>query len=283
MGPTFPVSILREGIAHTSHFLAKPNDTRSEDHFKTLQLFDDSKEEWARGKGHLFAATGVQACYFYCDAFEVQGFSVHAAHLSYLTNFLAKATGNVSFKLSPNMTYVSDANGNVLGWTRETKPHGKFGYYSMKMDKFVLAVDRAEILAALKYTRKELDSKRDRIRLRWDNESKALRFDVSEANAKATSFPVAARVIESEDRAFTTHADINQFIEMFEGVKSNDVELRIALIPVEGGKEKAMFRTIDKFLLDSEGKVVVGGNPDAEQKPDGTYRCKVTRFMPSKE
>lgn len=280
----FPVAVLREGITQCSKFLAKPQDAKAEENFKTLQIFDDTKEEWAKGKGHMFAANAVQACYFYCDAFESAGFAIHSQNLSYLTGFLSKGGGEVTFHTGQNMTFVTNDQGHVLGWTHHSKTHGKFSYYALKMDKFVLLVSRTAILNALKYTRSELEAKRDKIRLRWTNTDKTLRFEVAESNSKVQSFPVPCTIVQSEDRDFAINVNIDHLIDLFEGVKSNDAELRICIIPADERrpKETAMFRTLDDFLLDKDGKVLIA-DPNAEKKPEGSYRCKVTRFMPSKE
>jgi hypothetical protein len=43
-----------------------------------------------------------------------------------------------------------------------------------------------------------------------------------------------------------------------------------------------MFRTVDEFWLDGEGKVVGGSGVEEGKEPEGAFRCKVTRFMPDK-
>lgn len=282
---SYPVAVLREGFAQMHSFLADTKDQKTEDQFKTLQLFDDSKEEWAKGQGTLYAANSVQAGYFHSDAFDgLKGFAVHGQHLPQLGAFLAKATGEVKFKNGQNMTFVEDASGKVLGWTHHTKMHGKYSYYSPKADKFVLVVSKSAMLNALKYTRSEMDAKRDKIRLQWTNVDKTLRFEVVEGNAKATSFPVPCTIVESQDNDFAMNVNINHLISLFSGVKGNEAEFRIAFLPPDAAhpKGRGMFRTIDEFLLDTTGKVVIA-DPSAEKKPDGTFRCTVTRFMPSKE
>jgi hypothetical protein len=282
---SYPVAVLREGFAQMYPFLAGTKDQKSEDHFKTLQLFDNSKEEWAKGASTLYAANSVQAGYFESDAFEgLKGFAVHGQHLSQLGSFLAKATGVVTFKNGQNMTFVEDESGKAFGWTHHTKMHSKYSYYSFKADKYVLAVPRSEMLNALKYTRSEMDAKRDKIKLSWSNSDKTLRFEVVESNSKARSFPVTCAVVETQPEDFALNVNIDHLISLFSGVKGNEAVFRVALLPADPAhpKGRGMFRTIDEFFLDAAGKVVIADTA-ADKKPEGTFRCKVTRFMPSKE
>lgn len=276
---TYPVSILRQGIGQTQKHV---DDANAEDNFKTLQLFDDSNEEWAKGKGTIYASNSVESCYFYSDAFDGKGFAIHAAHIKSLQSFLGKASGQVEFRTGSNMTFASDSNGNTFGWIHHTKNHSKYSTYSKKKDQYVIDVVKNVMLNALQYTKGEMGaSKRDKIKLHWKDNS--LFFEVAESASKAKSFPVPSARVKASAEDFSIAVNINHLIRLFEGVVGNEVELRLCYVPGDPDKNikpYVLFRTIDAFLLDADGKVVPG-DPDAETKPDGTYRCKVTRFCPS--
>jgi len=290
---TFPVGILREGLSMAKPFLAKPNDTRSSaEHFKTIQLFDASRKEWERGSGNLFAANGVHAFWFYCEAFKDKGFSVHTQHLGFLTSFLSKCSGEVTLRTGENMTFATDAKGNVLGWAHHTAAHGKYSYYTLSLDKIVLALPKNLTVDALRFIRSELGPKEDKINLvvneYRDAETSGKRqatmfFRIAETKGKVRSFPIPAAVVEgSEEREISFNVNIDRLIELVDSVKGIDVQLRVAIVPADEKrpKESAMFRTVDEFLMDSSGKVV--GDLSAK-KPDGAYECRVTRYMPSKD
>ncbi len=275
----FPSGLLREAIQLARPFLAKPNDTRVGDEFKGLLLFDASKPDWARGDGHLFTSNAVQAFFFHCEAFAGKGFEIHGVHLPALIAFLAKSEGPIGIRRGDNYLFASNSQGHVLGWPRHSKTHGKFSYYPLKTDKYVLAVSKAVLVNALKYTRTELDAKRDKIKIDFDPAAKSLTFGVSEGTSKARSFPVPVRPLTTQDAGFSLSANIDHLMDLVEGVKGNEVELRIAIIEADPAKKVlkdiAMFRTVDEFQMTPEGRVVV--------ETEGTYKCKVTRFVPSKD
>lgn len=281
---TFPVSVLRTSMSMSRNFLAKLTDTRVEEHYKTFQIFDGSQEAFAKADGYLFASNSIQAFYFYCDAFRQKGLAVHGQHMSLLTAFLSKCEGTVTLKTGSNKTFAEDSKGRVIGWAHHERTFSKFSYYALKMDKTILTVPKTRALNALKYTKTELDKTRDKIRLTFDHKTGSLRFHVTESSGKATSLPVDVKVVASEEKDITTSVNIDHLIELFDGSKAEEVELRIATIPASESnpKEKYMFRTIDEFWLDSEGKVVAGSGVEEGKEPQGAFRCKVTRFMPDK-
>jgi hypothetical protein len=59
--------------------------------------------------------------------------------------------------------------------------------------------------------------------------------------------------------------------------------MRVTILPADERRPKdtAMLRTIDEFLIDTDGKVI--GGSGVETQPENTFRCRVTRYMPSKE
>lgn len=281
---TYPVAILREAIRYAKPFLAEPQDNKAEDQHKTVQIFDGSDEAWARGNGTLFAANSTVALYFFCDAFKDRPFAVHGEHLSALTAFFAKCDQTVSIKTGKNMTFATDTKGRVLGWTHHSKKYLKFGYYALKNDNYVFDVPVRALVNSLRYTATELDPKRDKIRVNYTAASNELQFTVVEGNAKAKSFPVPIIAKEgSSPEDFSFAANLYHFINLLDGAKGDRIELRVLILKPDERrpKQQAMARTLDEFLLDGDGKVV--GGSGVEEQPKDTYRCRVTRFMPSKD
>jgi hypothetical protein len=280
---TFPAAILRDGISMSRPFLAKVTDTGVEEQFKALQIFDKSKPEYAKGDAHLFASDGIKTFYFWCEAFSGKGLEVHSQHLPSFSAFLSKSGDEVTLKAGAHFTFVENSKGHVLGWPRHAKTHAKFSYYSVKNDTYVFAIDRLPLLNSIQYTRGELDSKRDKIKVSFNHERRFLQFDISEGTSKANSNPVSVRVKVKEDgqewmaqKSWTFSVNIDHLLDLVTGVKGHEVELRVMVFPSDGNrKDVAMFRTIDDFRLDHSGKPTV--------ESEGSYKCRVTRFMPSKD
>jgi len=277
----FPVAIFRDAIGISKPYLAKPGDTRSDEHYKGLQIFDDSKDEWKKGNGTMFASDGTRACYYYCDNFEGKGMAIHGQHLGFLAAFLSKCEGKVTLRVGENKTFAVDSKGRVFGWAHHLKHHPKYGYYSLKGDNYVLHIPKDLLIKALRYARTELAPKRDKIRVTFDYKEKTLLFRSSEASGKAMSFPVLARVTTADDANFEANVNVDHMIDLVEGVRTVDVELRTTVVPSKDGRKgRVLFRTLDDFYLNEEGKSVITSD---EKKPEDVVKCKVTRFMPSKD
>lgn len=270
----FPSGLLKESISMGRPFLAKAQDTKIEEQFKAVQVFDKEKPDYAKGDGHLFVSNSIQAFYFYCEAFCTKSLEVHGQHLPALLAFLAKSPDEVTVQMGDHYTFVTNANGHVFGWPKHAKSHGKFGYYGLKNDNYVLHVPKSVLLNALKYTRSEMDAKSDKIKVVFDHKTDTLQFRASEEKSKVQSPLVPIRSEAKKDEDFVSNVNIDHMISLVDGVKANEVQLRVCLIEKEGAKA-AMFRTIDDFRMDKNGKVVTD--------PEGSFKCRVTRFMPSKE
>lgn len=282
----FSAAVLREGISTARNFLAPPNDSRVEEHFQTLQLFDTSKDEWKKGDGHLYASDGVRICYFFCEAFQGKGLAIHGQHLRFLNAFLSKCEGDIKVKTGEGVSFAINSKGQVFGWSHHVKEHRKFSYYAPAQDKFVLRAPKDILVRAIRFVRAGYDSKQDRIRVVYDHEDKTLRFMASEGSGKISSHPVGVKPITEDDgggehsstKSFAFNANINQLLELIEPMKANEADFRVAVIPASGErKEAGLFRTIEAFWLDSDGKLLISPN-DSEQ----AVLCKVTRFMPSR-
>ena len=243
--------------------------------FHTVQIFDDSKPEWAKGDGVMFAADNIRAIYFECSAFKGKHLPLAAEHLPYVSSFLSKCSGSVSVRNAPHMVFFEDSKGNLLGALHKVKVHSRYSYYPTEKDQFVFRVDKDTFLTTLKYIRTELDKDRHKIRLTYSHQAGEFQFQVSESSSKAFSAPFKIRSREATlSRDFTFGINIDHFIGLFEPVLGNEVELRVSIVP-QGAKEAALFRTIDRFNVDSEGKLEI------DKTLEGVSECKVTRFMPS--
>jgi hypothetical protein len=219
-------------------------------------------------------------------------------------NFLSKVKGKVTFKTNRNKIFALSeelapapvvkegetppeprpGRTHVIGWTHHLKTHGKFSYYGLKTDQWVLRVNRDKILAVLRYTKATLNKDAKKIRLSWSAAEKSLRFYVNESKDKGRTRPVQIddnMIVLSEPRDFAFNVNIDNMISLFDGAKAEEVELRIHVRPADEkqSKERAMFRTIDTYLVDSDNRLAVGAG--GEKKPEGTYECRVTRFTPS--
>lgn len=281
---SFPVAVFREAISVAKPFLSEPQDNRVEDQYKALQIFDDSNDAWAKGDGTLYAANGTQAFYFYSDAFKGKGLGLHGQHLGPVMSFLAKCEGDVQIKSGQNMTFAIDGQGRVLGWAHHTKSYQKYTYYALKNDTYVFDLPVRAVVNALKYTATELEPKRDKIRLSYLASSQELLFTVVEGSSKAKSFPVPVNPREeaaTEDFSFSVN--LFHLLDLIQSAKGDKIEFRVCVLPADERRPRAvaMFRTIDEFLLDKDGKVV--GGSGVETQPEGSFRCRVTRFSPSKD
>jgi len=271
----FPAGLLREAINMSRPFLAKPDEARAEEQFKGVMIFDQSKPEWAKGDGYLFGSDGIRALYFQCEQLQGKHLEVHGHYLPALTSFLAKCEGTVTVRRGDHFTFVTNSLGHVFGWPKQSKTHGKFSYYALKNDQNVFSVLRPTFVNALRFARTSLDKSRDKIKVTFDHERKTLQIGVADGSAKAQSLPVPIEeVLQAEDRSQTWNVNIDHLLSLIEPMRSPKVHLRVATVK-QGDKEIAMIRTIDTFRMNSEGKAVT--------ESEGTYECRVTRFMPSKD
>ena len=279
----FPSSILLQALDMATAFAADPKDTQKEEHFKTYQIFDDTNEAWAKGDGTLFAANGTCAFFFSCEAFKGHGFQIYGGHLPKLMQFLARASGKVTVKSCPGMTFVVDGNGSVLGYSQVMAAHTKYARH--KTDHIILEISKKMATNAIKYMQTEMKGKEDKISFAYDHAEQTIRFRLLD-NVKAASVPVPVKSKEgSQERDAAFNMSANQLLSLFEKTKAEGVEFRICVLPATEThkKERAMFRTVDEFWLDNEGKVVGGSGIAADKRPEGAFKCFVTRFMPGRD
>jgi len=269
----FKSGILREAISQAKPFLASKE--AQDEAFRGLQVLDATKPEYAKGNGCLYVSDGTRAFYFQSGHLVDKNLEIHGQHLGQLTSFLNK-TDIVTLKKGNHFTFAEDAKGNVFGWPRHAKGHAKFGYYPLKTDNFVFRVPKVRLANSLGHARSELDTKEDKIKISFEPERKTLSFGVVAGTAKVEGIPVVVDVVQGEPKSWSFGVNINHLLELVSAVKGNEIELRVRIIEAGEGRRNdlAMFRTIDKFLLDESGRVTT--------EPEGAVECQVTRFMPSK-
>lgn len=282
-GTPFSVGILKEALRQAKPFLAPEDAKGVEDHFKTVQIFDESKPEWAKGNGTMYAATGVSAFFFQSEAFVSKGLGLHVGHLGIISSFLGRSDGLVTIRGGTNMTFAVNEKGHVLGWTHHTATHGRYVYYLMSSDTFVFDVPVSAALSALKYMQSSLGSKQDKIKVVYEAADPRLTFWSAEANSETFSFPVPVIPhADSKAENLQFFCNINHFTNLLSDIKGDRVMMRITIMAKNAQrlKDTAMIRTIDTFLMDESGKIVPGSE---DAKPEGTFVCRVTRFVPSKD
>ncbi len=286
-GYTLPAALLREGLTMTKGYIAKVGDTRTEDQYKTVQLFDAAaKKEWSKGDGCLYACDHIRMIYFMCEAFKGKGLSIHGQHLPTLMSFLSKCEGDVRIRAGEGVTFMINSKGSVFGWSQHSKQHGKYAYYPLKMDSFVLKILKAPLMRTLKLIRAELDPKKDKIRIEYSHTDKALRYKLSETSGQVESNPVTVDPLVDEEKGtgqaglttdFAGNINVDQMIDLVEAIKETHVELRASILERDG-RDYILFRTIERFPMNAAGKVLVDKKADEE-----VFLCEVTRFMPSKD
>jgi hypothetical protein len=284
----YPTLLLREGFNATSEYAAQPEGEPSAHHI--IQIFDSSKEEWAKGDGVMFAADGVRAAYFACDALKGKGLGLHVSHLTHFLSFLGKCGDTVKVKTGESYTFLVDqvpvdgggfTDGAVFGWTHKTKQPGAYKYYGTNEDKAVILVPKDMALKSLTHIRKTLDSKHSKIRVTYKDNS--LQFQAAVDGDLVSSVPVGVKALLQDDGTpsiaeFAYNVSVDSFLELFRNVRSNEVELRVVLVPAaKNRKEAGFFRTIDRYRLGVDGKVRI----PTEETKEGSYECQVTRFTPS--
>ena len=281
----YQTTILRQALAMSTKFIASDSDRNAKDEHKIVTVYDPTTDSSGKGDGTLSARNSHQAFFFQCDAFKGKGLSLHSQHLQAFNDFISKCGSEVVIKTTKTMLYAcTPTDSHVFGCTLFGKSPLEYKYYPRAWDTVVLQVPRDQTLQQLKWIMSQMP--KDRVKIKVKYEDLILRFQIIEGG-KGLSLPIEVKLGEivpgtpSNNTPYEYNVNASQFIELIEGAKANDVELRVAPLDEHGGaKNSAGFRTVDIFLLDADGAVVGGSgvNPDPA---NGTFLCKVTRFMPS--
>ncbi len=286
----YRVSVLKEALRCGKAFLASTQDRNAKDEYKIMNIYDAA----SKGDGTLHSTDGYQRFYFQCDDIKGKGLAIHADHIGVLESFLAKCGPEVVIAAGTSHTYVLSKDGprtaaQVFGWAKHNKPPLEYKALSKSWDKVVLTVkERPLLIEQVNFMKSSMQKGYDKVKMHYDHSAKQIRFHLH-SGGKAKSLPINVDVVQYDlpdmpdgSKGFTSDINADWMLSLFKEVRASEVEFRMFPMEDRGGpKGGAGFRTVDEFLLDSEGKVVggSGANPDPA---NGVFQCKVTRFMPSK-
>jgi hypothetical protein len=284
--------ILKEALGEASPFLPKGDKKDvAGDHLNTVQIFDESNPEWAKGNGHMFCSDTTRAFYFQAADFESKGFTVHSSHIPKLTEFLGKCSGRVKIYRSEHMAYAVSGKGEVFGWVHQVKTHDRWRYVGLSRDKYVILIPKVTLLNAIDAT---VESHVDRVKLVYTHNNGAaggghtIHFTAAASSNKFESFPVQTFDKEGEpslEENFEFFVNLDHFKSLFSDAKAQRIELRVTIINKDDSHPKggALFRTIDEFQMFSNGKLFsISDKPEpGTTSKETAYPCKVTRCMSS--
>lgn len=285
-GESFPVGVLNHILNTVKPFCADAKDTKSEDHLKTVQIFDASHKEgdklvYKDGDGYAYAANGTISCSAYCEVLKGKSLALQIQHLPGLLAFLSKVEGNVTVKHGPNMEIFETEKGDLYGYSKHHKVHPTFRIYEMEKDGYAFRVPRKLFLDALGYARAEMDPKENKVRLSYNKSggrgSPEIRVSVEAAKNSIETFaiPVAPLtedgVTKDGDRSWSLAMNIDYLTLLLTGLQAHEAEFRVSLIE-RRQRTFGMVRTVDRYRVDDAGKV----------SPTGS-QCTVIRWSPSKE
>jgi hypothetical protein len=276
----FPAVLLLDAFKTVKPFIAE--DSKDVDEaLKGFQIFDGSTPDSSKCDGTMYAANGVQAFYYESDSFKGKSLAVHGKNLACVQSFLSKiGKAEVVFKDGGNKTFAFDPNGNVLGWSHHVKTHSKFKYYSKTMDLYVLVTPVVMVINSIGYMMSEM-GKGNKVRVTYSASEKTLTFKVADGSSKAESYPIPVVPKDgSKDEDISFNINIKHFKDIFDGAKGNEIELRFGVV-TKGTRTSTLIRTLDEFVVNENCEVLAGSG--VATLPQGSFRCQVTKFTPSKD
>jgi hypothetical protein len=132
---------------------------------------------------------------------------------------------------------------------------------------------------AVTSTSKVSKAKVDTIRVVYTAEEGKLQFILAEkSNVKSPLVTVIPETELAKTRSFAAMVKIHQFLDLFIGMESHQVLLKVVITPPKDEKRKRdyyHFRVNDRFWVDNKsGKVLPGPG-------EGITECQLTKFIPS--
>lgn len=293
-GIEYHSGLLREALSRARVFF--PEDRHVPAHFQTVQVFDQSKPDWAKGDGVLFCSDCSRAFYFQTEDFGNKGLAIPTRQVPLIEDFLSRCPGttiyrgrDMSFAVNASRTHEKD---QVVGWNHETAMHARYAYYSLTRDKYVIIAPKRELLGALDQVETLHDPNNDRVRLVYTHHDPqtgghTIHFISGESAGQIESSHVSTddkkdhsgNIVEpSLEEDFNCLVNLDNFRSIIADTVDNFVELRISPIVKDESHPRggAMLRTIEEIQFDDSGKVLHRNGSGTS-----TFKCKVTRFMPS--
>jgi hypothetical protein len=130
---------------------------------------------------------------------------------------------------------------------------------------------------AVSATSKVSKAKVDQIRVIYTAETGKLQFVLAEKSDVKSPLVTATPVTEeAKTRSFAAMVKIHQFLDLFVGMQSNEVLLKVVITPPNEKRKREYyhFRVNDRFWVDKSGKTLVG-------QEVGSVECQLTKFIPS--
>jgi hypothetical protein len=286
---TFNAAIFREMLGLAKPYLADQSNLGVKESMKNIQIYDESRPEWAGGDQFMVASTGRRVIHLRCGEFQGKALTIPGTRVPLVLAFLAKSSGYVSLSTSESSTYLTNSSNTVVGWSDSSAELSKFKYFGLDQDSHILLASKSDLLKALQYVRKSLDPKEDRARLVYSHETPLLKIFSSENGTETVSPPVFVKALSSVDSLeggaksekddFSCVVSIDWLIDLVSPLKVDEVTLRLA--PLREGQY--LIRTVESFNLDSSGKVMslcdlAADEPDKETPCE----CQVLRAIASK-
>jgi hypothetical protein len=283
--PELPTALFKRAIDTVKGSLPDPKQDlkgKIKPYYYSIQLFDQSKPEWAKGNGNLFASDGHRGAYFYCDKFLDKSLAIAASDIPVVMTFLSRCDGDVKLREDDNWTFLADSKGNMVGWTHSAVAHPRYNYYPE--ESIQLIVDADFLGRTLRLMKAELENSKDSTKtleklkvVYTAGERGQLQFFFNEKKGKAKSPLVLVKpdTEEAKTRNFSTNVNIYHFMNLVDSLESNEIRLKVMITPPKEGRknEWVHFRIEETIYITPEGKVLPG--------PEGASQCKVTRFIPS--
>jgi hypothetical protein len=241
----------------------------------------------ARWDGTLFATNGHERFAFYCDDFTGKVAQFPADRFRLLLSFLRWCGPEVELRDGKEMNFAVSGDGQrAVGWTRRSSPILECKLLPSSWYRVVLRVPREAALEQLKQLRAEIEKQSqrkgwDKTRIRYASATRRLHLEVVDGGT-ATSAPIPVELAEgSEDFDYEYNISATYLMDLLD--RLHTVHAELGMLPMaehgvpQGG---AVFRTVDEFLLDRNGKVV-GGRGAAPDPAIGVFQCKVLRLAPA--
>jgi hypothetical protein len=253
--------LLQWALAASKPFLSRQV-TSDNDQYNVVRVVGDAST--------LYAVNGYgMRLYFNSEAFAGHALQIARQDLGAVEKFLSRCGSHVDVRVGKEMTFVMDRTGALLGWANVSSKPVDPKRMPLSWDSVVLMVPVKRTLEQLKYLRTELEEGYPAIRVDYANQR--LRFRITHG-ARTSSLPIDVVVAaDSQDRPYECEVRLEHLLDLFTGLKTDHVELRLIPLDEHGALKGARaLRTVDRFSVHAEER-------DKEDSSE-SIRCTVERF-----